>query len=308
MDIIAVCKRTIRDYYVAATTEEALAYLTAHHGQAQLVAGGTTLMPQMQRHEAVATHLVDIARVGTMLSVIAEDSDLLVGGAVTFKMLLKSDCVRQNAPLLYAAAQLVGTPKLRKLATLAGNIVAAGGSAEGAVALVALNAKVEVTNFTGAQWLPVESLFVRCGVSRIDSMSEIVTTIRLPRLAPGQGVAIGRISGRGVEQRAPFSLALVLTLAADGATITGSSVAVGSLTTPPHRLQEIEHVLAGQPVAVSDTREGFATAISTWAQTEGLVANDTPGVAEQVGPLASLAFDHAIGMAGQRVNAPVPDA
>ena len=62
--------------------------------------------------------------------IISDEGDLLtVGGAMTLKALASHDRVRQNAPLLYEAAQLVGTPQVRALATLGGNLSPIGASA-----------------------------------------------------------------------------------------------------------------------------------------------------------------------------------
>ena len=173
-------KPHLADYFMASSIEEALAYLMAHHGKAQLVAGGTLLMPQMQRGECIARQLVDISRVSAMKRVTMDGDRLVIGGAVTLASLADSDLVRAHAPLLYQAARAIATPKVRYLATLAGNVIAAEGSAQGALALVALDAEAQITNTTGSQWLPVESLFVRAGLSRVDSTSEIATLIRVP--------------------------------------------------------------------------------------------------------------------------------
>ncbi|MBM3189024.1 MAG: hypothetical protein FJZ90_09925, partial [Chloroflexi bacterium] len=158
VSILAPGKRNLEEYYVASSVQEALAYLRAHHGEAQVIAGGTALMPQVQRGECTARRLVDISRIHAMKSITAHDGYLIVGGAVTFAALLASELVRQKAPLLHQAAMLVGTPQVRHLATLAGNVIWGDGAAEGAVALVALDSEVEITNFTGAQWLRVESV------------------------------------------------------------------------------------------------------------------------------------------------------
>ena len=151
----------LRDYYVAASVEDALSYLSAHHGEAQLLGGGTLLMPLVQRGQSMATRLVDISGIGSLRRIVAKDDYIRIGGAATLAVILESKVVRFQAPLLYEAAAAMGTPQVRHLATLAGNLVSAEGNAECLVALVALEADAEITNLTGNQWLPVSTLLAR---------------------------------------------------------------------------------------------------------------------------------------------------
>jgi CO/xanthine dehydrogenase FAD-binding subunit len=300
LEIITARPRTIRDYYFAASAEETLAYLTAHHGRAQIVAGGTLLLPQVQRGEAMATHLVDVSRVGTMRCVCHAAGLLAVGGAMTLKALACHDRIRQDAPLLYEAAQLIATPQVRALATLGGNVASAGGSAEMLVALIALEAEAEIRNMTGAQWLPVENLTVRSGVSRIDSTSEVLARVRLSPLGPAQGVSMARINGMASCDRSPLALALVLSLSPDGATVTDCAVALGTCQGVPHRAPDVESAVAGQDIPGGAARDALRAAIAQWVQERRLLASAPTAIVEQMTPLAEMSFDHALQMAQRR--------
>ena len=233
------------NYFAASSIEEALAYLSVHRGEAQLVAGGTDLWPRVQSGDLVVDRLVDVSHVLAMKKISRENGYLILGGAVTFAALQQDEMVREQAPLLWSAAKQMGTPEVRSLATLAGNVVTALGNADGAVTLVALDAEVEITNLTGSQWLPVETLFVRNGVSRVDSTSEIVTAIRFNSLRPNQGMALERISPRNPGERPSLVLAMVLSLGRDGKTIEWASVATGAVDSVPLRFSGLEELLGG---------------------------------------------------------------
>ncbi len=253
-------KPPIDDVHVAFSVEEALADLAAHRGSARLIAGGTALKPLIASGACAATHWVDVSQVCSMKRIVVVDDYLVIGGSVTLALLASSPLVRDCVPMLHEAARAQGGEGMRAAATLVGQMVAAEGSAEGSVALVALNAEAQIVNLTGSQWLPVASLFVRSGVSRVDSTAEIVTAVRVPLLAPTCGTAIGWIERPGPEQPSPLVLALVLAL--DGDALRWGSVALGTPAGIPGHVQPAEEALSGARVTDPNTRERLARLVA----------------------------------------------
>lgn len=292
-ELLQTSKRVLTDYFVASSVDEALGYLTSQHGLAQVVGGGTALMPQLQRGQAQVTRLVDVSHIGPMKRVAREKETLLVGGAVTFSRLFCDPDVRAGAPLLCQAASALGTPGVRRLATLAGNVVTAVGNSDGAVALVALNAEAEITNLTGSQWLPVNSLFVRHGVSRINGAFEIITAFRVPFLRAGQGCALVRARPVQPWERAPIVLALVL--GNEERTLDWAAVAVGWMGGVPRHLAGVEKGLLGLSL-VDDNSPGIFAAMLR----EALLGEDieiSPTLEMEIARLAPRAFVRAAAQA-----------
>jgi CO/xanthine dehydrogenase FAD-binding subunit len=238
-------KRTIKGYYFASSIQEAIAYLMAHHGQSQVIGGGTLLLPMVQRNGSTASYLADVSRVSSICRIMERDTEIVIGGANTFARLQHSDIIRARVPLLCQAAEQISSPQIRHLATLGGNVVSAHGNAHGAVALMALGAEVEITNSTGSQWLPIRSLFVQRGVSRVDSASEIVTAFRVPALNAGQGMAMASLPAAYTWGRSSLLLALNIRLYEDSPVPRSVALAVGSTSSAPVRLDEIEKRMVG---------------------------------------------------------------
>lgn len=303
MTILDSTRRALHDYYLASSVQEALAYLIAHHGEAQLVGGGTALMPQVQRGECLATRLVDVSGIQALRGADLKGESLIIGGAATFERLLQSDVVRRTSPLLHEAAQSVGTPELRHLATLAGNVVTAEGNAQGSVALLALGAQAEITNVTGAQWLALESLFVRPGVSRVDSMSEIVTSFRLPAMMPGQGSALECLPSPARYARSPLVLALAICLEEHGQAIEWASVAIGSAQAVPSHLPDVDQALSGLPVDDPRSRQTFVSLIDEQSSEDGALEGFTASLSDAIPPLAARAFQRAVESARRSLRA-----
>ena len=292
--------RVLRDYFVAASVDEALAYLMSHHGDAQLVAGGTELMPVAQRGGIDATCLVDISRIGALRRAKLEEPYLVIGGAMTFAQMLSEPLIAAHAPLLFQAAQQMGTPSVRHLATLGGNLVSAQGSAQAAVVLVALDAQVEITNATGQQWLSASSIFVRPGLSRVDSTSEILTAVRFAPVAEGEGMALGTIAPSDDCYQAALVLVVILGLEPDGQTIAWASVAHGRVGHIPTRETGLEEHLAG---ADADSTETVGRLVSTLATVLAVDEATTALDATSVQALAQQLYGRALSMARGNADA-----
>jgi carbon-monoxide dehydrogenase medium subunit len=284
--------------HVVASVDEALAYLAAHRGNARLIAGGTQLMPLIERGVCDATFLVDVSRVCSMQRIVQDERHVVIGGSVTLAKLAENPIICAEAPVLRDAALAVEGESVRAMATLVGHIVAAEGSAPVAVALVALDAEAQIDNLTGSQWMPVDALYVRSGVSRVDSTSEIVTAVRFPRTGPGVGTAMGWIERPEPGQPSPLIVALALCLSSDHATVRWGSVAIGSPVGIPMHVRPAEEALTDAPVGEPDTRERLARLVAA-AGTDAMgvdEASRTEVRATTVG-LAQRCYDQALGAA-----------
>jgi CO/xanthine dehydrogenase FAD-binding subunit len=160
-----------------ASIAEALSHLATQRGQARIIAGLAGLGRRVSLPEDA--YLVDVSEVVALRRVEAEAQSLSLGSAVRLGVLAQHRELGEAAPLMTVAAEhhveqgLAGE-------TLGARIVSSRGGDPVNIALVAVEAQAEITNLTGSQWLPVSSLFVSEGVSRVDSSTEILTRVRLP--------------------------------------------------------------------------------------------------------------------------------
>jgi xanthine dehydrogenase iron-sulfur cluster and FAD-binding subunit A len=72
----------IKDYLQPQTLEEALEVLAKNQGRAQVVAGGTDVIPQLRRSELQVDVLVDIARISGIGSIGVEGKTICIGALV----------------------------------------------------------------------------------------------------------------------------------------------------------------------------------------------------------------------------------
>jgi carbon-monoxide dehydrogenase medium subunit len=251
----------VEDYVMASSTEEALATLASLRGGGRAMAGGTDLMLQLTRAERSVACLVDITRIPGLDEIRVEDSHLVIGATSTHGSIERSALVREHAPALAEACSKVGSPQIRNVGTLAGNVVNAQPAADGSIALLALDAEAEIANLTGRQWVPVSSLFVSPGVSRVDASAELITGFRVRTRVPLEASAFERLARRKAVALPLINVAARVLLDADGGHVREARLAVGPVAPTPFRAVQTEAFLAGKPAQKETIDEAAGVAM-----------------------------------------------
>jgi len=249
------------DYITASTIEEALAVLTSLRGSGRIIAGGTDLVIQLRNGEREVSCLVDVTRIAGLTDIHIQDSHIVVGAAATFAQIEHSGLIRQSAPLLAEAASWVGSPQIRNVGTLAGNVVNAQPAADGSIALLALDAEAQIANLTGRQWVPIASLFVSPGVSRVDASAEMITAFRIPMQAPREGSAYERLARRKALALPLINVAARVRLDATGERVRDVRLTIGPVAPTPFRAQEAESILRDHAISAETIADAVEAAV-----------------------------------------------
>lgn len=241
---------TIEQYLIPESIDECLSLLNRFRGRAILIAGGTDLMPKLAQKKFEPAVLVDVTGIKNFSDLIETHTDLMVGAGATHAQVAGNETVAQTWPALTRACGSIGSPQIRNIATLTGNIVTAMPGADAAVALVVLDAAVEIASLEGKRSAAVEDLYAGVGQSKIDSSREIITTIKVPRPQQKHGNAYGRISPRNSFCFPIVNAAAALTCENDK--IISARLATGPVADRPFRPLKAEAALKG--VALDDLK------------------------------------------------------
>ena len=236
------------EYLVPISLDEALAMLKERQGQARVIAGGTDLIIQLKRKEVTAKCLVDVTNLDELKGIELEDGFIRVGACVTHQELASSSLIRERAAALAEGASQVGSPQIRNMGTVGGNIVNAQPAADTVVPLMALEAEVEVTTATGTRREPLGGLCVGPGQCTVDSTAEILTAVRFRALGLNQGSAFERLAKRKALSLPILNAAAVVTLNDGRDTFQEVRLAVGPVGPTPSRALKAEEVLRGAAV------------------------------------------------------------
>src|SRR5215468_6738255 len=110
-------------YHVARSIDEALDLLAHYDGRAQIIAGGTDLLLDIQQgnHPPVEA-LIDITRVDAITTIKINGDEAEIGAAVTHTGIVANPILRSRATCLVESCGVVGGPQVRNVATIGGNV------------------------------------------------------------------------------------------------------------------------------------------------------------------------------------------
>lgn len=179
-------------YTVATNMRQALKLLQQAGGESRVVAGATDLFL-----EGLPANLIDISRLPEMALIEEKEGFLEIGAALTHARTAASELLRLKATALVEASAAVGSPQVRNVATLGGNVANAAPAADAAVALVALGALATLA-FSDGQRIekPVEQLYAGYNRSTIDSSKQILVSFGLRACGNGEGSSFVRFAPR----------------------------------------------------------------------------------------------------------------
>ena len=183
-----------QNYLVAKSIDDALEALANAIGNSMVIAGGTDLLLDIQqgRHSPVHT-LIDITKIPEMIALEIRGRELFIGAAVLHKTINTSPLISEHCYGLGVACGLIGGPQVRNVATIGGNVAHALPAADGTIALMALDAEVEIADISGRRRIPIADLFLGPGKSILDQKREILIGFFVELKKNGQASAFRRI-------------------------------------------------------------------------------------------------------------------
>ena len=242
---------TIWNSYIIPQTLNELFYLLDENSSSSIVAGGTDLLLEIQQgHHAPVDTLIDVTRLPELTCLEIRAGRLFIGAAVPLKLVSTSSLVQEHARALAESTGQIGGPQVRAVGTLGGNVGHALPAGDGAISLLALDARAEVATRNGCREVPLAVLYKGPGESTLLPREEVITGFYLQTALPGEASAFSRVMR-------PQGVALpVLNMAAWAAVkdgrIKSARIAVGPSGPIPGRAVAVEQSLAGMEVTAID--------------------------------------------------------
>ncbi|HEU5238567.1 MAG TPA: FAD binding domain-containing protein, partial [Pyrinomonadaceae bacterium] len=92
--------------------------------EAQFVAGGTDLYPNMKRRQQMPKTVISVMRLPELNQINGEGkSGLVIGASVTLTDIVENEIIKRDYPVLASAARTISTPILRNMGTIGGNLL-----------------------------------------------------------------------------------------------------------------------------------------------------------------------------------------
>jgi 4-hydroxybenzoyl-CoA reductase subunit beta len=216
--------------------DDAVAHLSRHARETEILAGGTDLIPSMRQRLFTPAFVMDIRGIAEMRGVHEDHEFTTIGALTTLTDIERNHQLHRDYPVLTEAAATVASPILRNMGTLGGNIcldtrclwynqsltwrqscgfcikkdgdlchVAPGGtkcwavfSADTPPALLCLGASIEIAGPSGLRRVALKNFYTNEGDARMKlEKNELVTRVFLPRAAAGHRGAYRKLRVRG---------------------------------------------------------------------------------------------------------------
>jgi carbon-monoxide dehydrogenase medium subunit len=168
------------------------------------------------------------------------DGKLKIGAMASIQSVADSPAVRTECALLAAACSIQGTPQIRNMGTIGGNVACNLATAETMPVLTALGAEAKLASTAGNRTVLIEELYKEI------KDGEILTEILVPAIAERKS-GYEKWAMRKKFDYATISAAVVMTLAG-GTTCKEARLGLGGVTLPTRRAKRAEDMLKGQSV------------------------------------------------------------
>jgi len=236
-------------YLVPKTLDEAVSLHQSHGDRAMYVAGGTDVIVKVKSGKITPDYLISLKHVlgSAQLRVNPDTGGLHIGSGVTHRILEKSPTIKLQYPIIYDAVQHIGSVQIRNVATIGGNLVNAVPSADGAIPLIALDARVVIYGSTGERTVDLIHFFEGPGQTVL-APGEILTEIIVPRQPARSAGAYQKYGRRAAMELPLIGVGVQLSLEEGSDRCTKARVALGVAAPTPMRALSAEQHLMGKEI------------------------------------------------------------
>lgn len=231
------------DYKTPKTLQEACRLLWEADGKAKVIAGGTDLVIGLRNGDSNPSLLVDLSSLRELRGIEEREGILSIGAAVTHSEIASSPLVRQYGKILSEAVSAIGSPQIRNLGTIGGNIVNASPAADSLPPLLVLNGIGTVVSLKGRRDVPAAQLIQEPYRTSLKP-HEILIRISFKKLPKEMKYGFIRLARREAMAVARMSMAILLRLEEDR--IREARISPGAVLPTPQRLSDAEAFLTGK--------------------------------------------------------------
>lgn len=284
------------DYYPAESIDHALELLE-EHPDAELLAGGHSLLPMMKSGLASPETLIDLTSVDDLHGIDAGEDAIRVGAMTTDTAIADSQRLWNDVSVVGEAASEVGDRQVRNKGTIGGNIAHADPASDLPAAVLAADATIHARGPNGDRTIPAAEFFVSMYTTEL-AEDELLTAIELPN--PNAECA-----GAYVKKPSPSSgyalVGVAVHLETDGAgAVTSARIAANGVSDHAVRLDHTEDELVGN--ALDDAAIAEAASRATDGLDGFMVMDDLQASDEYRGHLLGVYTERALSVAADRIG------
>ena len=233
------------EYHEPSTLEEVCQMMSHLKDKARPLAGGTDLLVNMKKGSISPENVISLDRIPDLKERGPSNGQWRLGACATVAELAEdADLV---APFygLTVAAKGLGSPLIRNLATIGGNLATARPAADLPPPLMSHGAKVVLKKADGERLVLLKDFFTGPGET-VAASDEILSQVIVDRPPPLSGSHYIKLGLRKALEISLVNVAAFLSLSEADGTIASARVVLGAVAPIPMRAPSAEKVLIGQ--------------------------------------------------------------
>ena len=142
------------DFHEPHTVDEACQILAEYGAEAKVIAGGTDLLVDMKKRLVLPKQLLSISKIEEMKRLDLSGSVIKIGSCLTVADIASANIIATKWNALCAGARSLGSPQIRNLATIGGNIGSASPAADLLPSLTSYDANLVLKKTPGKGLYP----------------------------------------------------------------------------------------------------------------------------------------------------------
>ena len=238
------------EYYEPGRLSEACALMAELGEGARPLAGGTDLLVNMKKNLIKPRHVVYLGRIKEITSLKQDSKGFSLGSFMNIADIAGSPLISDKLPALSEGAAGLGSPLVRNLATIGGNIASARPAADMPPPLMVYGARIKLNRKGRSRLIAIEEFFTGPGKTLLKA-GEILSEIIIDEPPVFSGASYIKFGMRRALEISLVSAASFISLESPEGIITKARIALGAVGPVPLRARSAEAVLVGEKPSAS---------------------------------------------------------
>jgi len=231
------------EYMIPSCIDDAIALCRQAGNEGRFIAGGTEIVPRMNRGEITPTCLIELSRLKDLSRLDVDGGGLRIGAMITHAEIETSPVTKGPWQALTDAAGSIRSPQVTNCGTIGGNVAFGVPSADLVPPLLALQANLHLKGAKGERHLPIGDFLIGPYRNALE-YGEVLIEVRLPRTREKFASAFCKAAKYHGLGLASASVTAALNLR-DGR-IHDARIVIGAATPVPKRVAAAERFLEGK--------------------------------------------------------------
>lgn len=223
------------DFFHPKTVDEVKSLLYTNP-KSKILAGGTDLVLKLRKNKVNCDYIVSLDKVYELKKIAEYEDRIEIGPMVTFNDLLGSEIIQNKYNSLINCSKTMGSPQIRNVATVGGNIVNAGSAADLIPCIITMGGVLVIESYMKIRKVSCEEYFKNYSEENLKE-DEILTKVVIPKDTYNTGFyKLGKRNSLAIAR-----VSVAINIKVENQLVTDIKICLGAVGRYPFRINELEN-------------------------------------------------------------------